>query len=664
MKTLSTLLVAALFILVNTTFAQYSDARGYDVINATGTITLDGNMNEPAWNQVPNILVFGPNAPRNTVNVSVTGGVMVKLDSLKGYDTTHTMMKIIKQGMNLYIGFQSTDKHVCRFGDSWEGDGLFMKIKNAAGVDKEFKLYFNAAGVNPNIVYEATDPSHGAGAAIKGSNTIVNDTTQIDNGYSAELLIKLDMLGYTPNTKRVDVMMNIFDPDFYHNGMGAWGPGGTYHKTWWGSEWGPAMRTLNFLDDPQSLTVLTATTPITVDGNLTEIDWTRNYDHLVFGPFAPGTANAKTVTGGALVKGNGFQDTTWTYLRAIKSGTNLYIGFWSTDRSVCKFGDSWEGDGLFMKIKNSANVDKEFKLYWNASGANPNIVYEATDPSHGAGAGVRRPGTIVNDTTQMDYGYQAELLIKLDMLGFTANTQSVQVMMNIFDPDGYHAGVGAWGPSGEYHKTWWGSEWGSSFRTLTLSAITTPVELTSFNAATVNGNVVLKWTTATETNNRGFEVQRSTNNKEFVSVGFINGAGTTTESRSYEFVDSRVQAGNAYQYRLRQLDFDGAESFSQVIELNEVAPLDYDLAQNYPNPFNPSTTIKFAVPVKSSVTLTLYNTLGQEIRSIATGQFEAGTHTFNLDASELSTGVYVYTISAQGADGRQFFSAKKMNLMK
>lgn len=664
MKKLSTLLVLAMFILMNTTFAQYNDPRGYDVINASGTITLDGNLNEPAWNLVPNALVFGPGAPTNTTNYSVTGGVMVKLDTLKGYDTTHTVVKIIKQGMNLYIGFQSTDKQVCKFGDSWEGDGLFMKIKNASGADKEFKLYFNASGANPNIVYEATDPSHGAGAAVKGSNTVVNDTTQVDNGYSAELLIKLDMLGFTPNTKRVSVMLNIFDPDYYHAGMSAWGPKGTFHKTWWGSEWGPAMRTLNFLDDPQSLTVLNATTPITVDGNLNEIDWTRNYDHLVFGPFAPGNNYAKTVTGGVCVKGPNFKDTTWTYLRIIKSGMKLYIGFQSNDKSVCKFGDSWEGDGLFMKIKNAANQDKEFKLYFNASGANPNVVYEATNPSHGMGAAVKNPGTVVNDTTQVDNGYQAELVIYLDSLGFTPATTSVQVMLNIFDPDGYHTGMGAWGALGEYHKTWWGSEWGSSFRTLNLSNLPTPVELTSFTASVINDNVLLQWVTATEINNKGFEVQRSINNSNFVTIGFVNGAGTSSETHSYQFVDAKVQAGSKYQYRLRQIDLDGSESFSKVIEVGEIAPVEFELAQNYPNPFNPSTQINFALPVKSNVVISLYNSLGQEITKLASGEFEAGTHTLNLDASTLSSGVYVYTLSAQGTDGRQFFSAKKMNLMK
>ena len=662
MKRFISLFIFSMLVLMNSASAQLADPRGYDVINARGTITLDGNMTEAAWGLIPNALLFGAGATATNVNLPVTGGALVKPDPLHGYDTTITTLKMIKQGMKLYIGFSSTDKQVCKFGDSWEGDGLFMKIKNAASVDKEYKLYFNANGVNPNIVFENQAP--GAGVGVKGTNTVVNDTTQIDNGYSAEMLIYLDSLGYTADVKTIEVMINIFDPDYYHNGMLPWGTYGSFHKTWWGSEWGPVMRKINFLNDPDELIVPTATTPITVDGNLYEIDWQRNYTHLVFGPMAPSTAYAKSVTGGVLVKGNGIKDTTWTYLRAIRNGTKLYLAFYSNDASVCKFGDSWEGDGLFMKIKNSAGAEKEFKLYWNASGVNPNMVYEATNPTYGAGAGVRRPGTLVNDTTQTDYGYTAELVVYLDSLGFNAATPSVQVMVNIFDPDGYHNGVGAWGPAGQFHKTWWGSEWGPVYRTLVLSSVTTPVELTSFNASTINGSVILDWSTATETNNKGFEIQRSENNSAFVNIGFVSGNGTSTDFHKYQFVDSKVDVGKAYQYRLRQVDFDGRESFSKVIELSEVVPLDYSLSQNYPNPFNPSTAIKFAVPAKSNVVINLYNTLGQQVKTLVSGSHEAGTYTVNFDAADFSTGVYVYTISAQGADGKHFFTSKKMNLIK
>ncbi|KAA0241537.1 MAG: hypothetical protein EDM75_16460, partial [Chlorobiota bacterium] len=354
--------------------------------------------------------------------------------------------------------------------------------------------------------YEAQAP--GMGAGMKGSNTVVNDTTQIDNGYSAELLIYLDSLGYGPNVTSVPVMINIFDPDMYHTGMTPWVAPGTFYKTWWGSEWGSAYRDLAFYQDPQSVNVYQAVNPITVDGNLSEPDWAYPSQYLVFGPKPPLTSPGNSVTSTVLVW-NKLIDTTWTPLKFLRIGNKLYIGFSSYDKQVCKFGDSWEGDGLFMKIKDAGGQDKEYKLYFNAAGPNTNMVYEASVANSGAGVGVKRPGTIVNDTTQVDNGYTAELMIDLAVLGYTTPPQTVQVMMNIFDPDFYHAGMTSWGTVGSMHKTFWGSEWGSSFRTLNLTNMSTPVELTLFTAKAVNGNVELSWTTASESNNAGFQIERS-----------------------------------------------------------------------------------------------------------------------------------------------------------
>lgn len=655
-----------LFVMVtlflSSSFAQYNDPAAYDVIKAPGTITVDGNINEAAWGLVPNVLMFGPNAPVNTTTLSVTNGVMVKLDSLKGYDTTYTTLKMIKQGLKLYIAFSSTDKQVCRFGDSWEGDGLFMKIKNSAGQDKEFKLYFNAAGVNPDIVLETPGAGYGSGAAVKGSNTIVNDTTQTDNGYSAELVINLDQLGYTVDTKSVQVMINIFDPDYYHNGMQPWGARGSYHKTWWGSEWGPVFRTINFKDDPDQLTVL-STPALTVDGNLNEASWNLNFEHLLFGPGAVGTTFGKTVTGGVLVK-NPFNDTTITTVKILHSGLKLYFGFYSNDKSVCRFGDSWEGDGMFMKVKTAAGQEKEFKLYFNQAGINSNVNFEASVPGSGMGAAVKGSNTIVNDTTQIDNGYTAELVVYLDSLGYTNPTATVPVMINIFDPDGYHNGMAPWGTLGGYHKTWWGSEWGSSYRNLVLSPVFVPVELTSFTAASVSNGIELTWSTASEKNNRIFEIERKDASTQFTSIGFVNGKGTTSENNTYKFVDQNVKTGEAYSYRLKQIDYDGTVNYSDVVNVNSVLPFEYALSQNYPNPFNPTSKVEFSLPVKSNISLQVYNLLGQVVMTLANGEFEAGVHSFNINASNLSSGVYMYTLNAKDQNGNSFSSSKKMVVLK
>jgi len=189
-----------------------------------------------------------------------------------------------------------------------------------------------------------------------------------------------------------------------------------------------------------------------------------------------------------------------------------------------------------------------------------------------------------------------------------------------------------------------------------------PVELASFTANASEGFVELSWITATETNNQGFHIERS-NGGEFTSVGYVAGHGTTTETQNYTFVDRSVQIGS-YSYRLKQVDFDGTFEYSNVVEAEVVAPVEFVLDQNYPNPFNPSTMISFRLAVDSKVSLTVFNILGQEVASLLNSNFVAGSHQVNFDASSLNTGVYMYRIEATGIDGTNFVDVKKMILTK
>lgn len=190
-----------------------------------------------------------------------------------------------------------------------------------------------------------------------------------------------------------------------------------------------------------------------------------------------------------------------------------------------------------------------------------------------------------------------------------------------------------------------------------------PVELVSFKANTSANAVTLEWTTATEVNNAGFSIERSSDNISFASVGFVEGRGTTQEIHQYSFTD-RVAGSGTYYYRLRQKDYDGSEETSVTIQAGITAPEEFVLAQNYPNPFNPSTTISFALPKASSVTVSLYNAAGELVRVIANGEYEAGYHALMLNAADLASGVYTYSMKASGTDGKSFSSVKKLVLMK
>lgn len=191
-----------------------------------------------------------------------------------------------------------------------------------------------------------------------------------------------------------------------------------------------------------------------------------------------------------------------------------------------------------------------------------------------------------------------------------------------------------------------------------------PVELTSFTGAYVGNNVELKWSTATELNNRGFEIQRSANGSQFATVAFVEGYGTTTEAKNYSYTDKNIESRVNYAYRLKQIDFDGTFDFSSVVNVGFTLPLEFVLEQNYPNPFNPSTTIAYSVPVKSEVTLEVYNLIGQKIMTLVQGQVDAGKHSAQLNASSMSSGMYFFKLTAVGENGSQFTSSKKMTLLK
>lgn len=194
-----------------------------------------------------------------------------------------------------------------------------------------------------------------------------------------------------------------------------------------------------------------------------------------------------------------------------------------------------------------------------------------------------------------------------------------------------------------------------------------PVEMTAFTASINNNNVRLNWSTATELNNRGFEVERSkinqSNEKIWQKIGFVDGKGTTTDNTVYQFSDNNVEPGN-YFYRLKQIDFNGTFTYSDEVEVEIGLPINFTLEQNYPNPFNPSTVIKFSIPVESMVKLSIFNALGEEIIVLIDDIIPAGYHRsewngLNRAGNKASSGIYIYRLETE-----KFTGVKKMMLIK
>lgn len=185
-----------------------------------------------------------------------------------------------------------------------------------------------------------------------------------------------------------------------------------------------------------------------------------------------------------------------------------------------------------------------------------------------------------------------------------------------------------------------------------------PVELTSFTGSIKDGVAELRWGTATEVNNYGYEIQKSTDKLSWSKIGFVHGNGNSNSPKDYSFADKFVQNSVNY-YRLKQIDFDGKYEYSPLIVLKNEFPLEPSLSQNYPNPFNPATIISYSLSAPGQVSLKVYDVLGREVSTLVNENQNTGKHIVNFDGSRLATGIYFYILRTNN-----FVLSKKMSLLK
>ncbi|MCX6163504.1 MAG: T9SS type A sorting domain-containing protein [Ignavibacteriae bacterium] len=206
----------------------------------------------------------------------------------------------------------------------------------------------------------------------------------------------------------------------------------------------------------------------------------------------------------------------------------------------------------------------------------------------------------------------------------------------------------------------------TSFSTFTGGeAGSLPVHLQSLYSTVSGRNVTISWVTTSENNNTGFEVLRTSVDKNgtegnYLTQGFVKGNGTTTQQKSYNFTDKNLSTGK-YKYRLKQIDNNGNYEYFELNGFVEIGlPNKYSVSQNYPNPFNPTTKIDFELPADSKITMVIFDISGKEVAKVLNNEFKnAGYHTADFNASKLSSGIYFYRLTADN-----FSVTKKMMLIK
>ena len=197
---------------------------------------------------------------------------------------------------------------------------------------------------------------------------------------------------------------------------------------------------------------------------------------------------------------------------------------------------------------------------------------------------------------------------------------------------------------------------------------TLPVELVYFYAEVYEDSILLKFGTATEVSNYGFEIQRAQNNLNFEMIGFVDGNGNSNSPKDYTFADSLVEMSGIVYYRLKQIDFNGTFDYSDTVSVNLVSDVNlenssipnwFELSQNYPNPFNSSTNFQINVAKMSEITMELFDSNGQKIKTLFSGELYPGTYSYQLNMNDFSSGTYLIKFLSNN-----YSTIKKILLLK
>ena len=380
-----------------------------------------------------------------------------------------------------------------------------------------------------------------------------------------------------------------------------------------------------------------------------------HYDDMPSGTTAPGADDNASGTAAVLEAARIFTQysSKYTIIYALWDeeeqglvGSNYYA------QQAALAGDSIMGvinmDMTAYDSDNDNVVEIHVRPIANSLALKDKVIEVNTNYTIGLTASVQNPGTTASDQAAFwNNNYGALLLIEEYYGGdFNAYYHSVNDLLIHYNQPYYL----------KMSKVALGT-----IATLAEMSEIVPVELLAFTASVNNSEVQLLWSTASELNNQGFEIERAIDDaNNFVTVAFVPGKGSSSEIIYYSFSDKPDLNGmhNIY-YRLKQIDFDGSFSYSNTVNVTYDVPAVFVLNQNYPNPFNPSTKITYFVPKESFVTMKVYDFLGREIKTLVSENLTTGSYDVIFDSSNLPSGTYFCTMIADN-----FSDTKKMILLK
>lgn len=180
---------------------------------------------------------------------------------------------------------------------------------------------------------------------------------------------------------------------------------------------------------------------------------------------------------------------------------------------------------------------------------------------------------------------------------------------------------------------------------LNESAVALPVDLLSFDGVHDQNKNILQWSTAAEVNNNFFDLERSSDGEAFMTIARVSGQGNSSSVHQYEYADEEISSGSSYYYRLRQEDYDGSSTYSNVIEIKSSARNIF--FQVSPNPCSGIANIEYAVNDRAHVIISVYNSMGQMVALIYDGLRENGIYRHQFSAKELGLPAGMYTACLQ-----------------